>query len=119
MGEFRLSGQCLTNLVENLAELVDALAHGDRAVLAVVEDGPDGAAHALHVHRPHLDSQEVVSSLKLVNVWGFVQLISSWSGSPWSKNQLHKNPNIAQLETSHYLYSPRSNFKFLEFEFDT
>ena len=46
----------LTDLVEDLAELVDALAHGHRAVLAVVEHGPDGAAHALHVHGSHLPS---------------------------------------------------------------
>ena len=46
--------EALTDLVENLAELIDALAHGHRAVLAVVEHGPDGAAHALHVHRSHL-----------------------------------------------------------------
>ena len=45
----------LTDLVENLAELVDALAHGHRAVLAVVEHAPDGAAHPLHVHGAHLD----------------------------------------------------------------
>ena len=44
----------MTDLVENLAELVDALAHGHRAVLALVEHGPNGAAHALHVHRSHL-----------------------------------------------------------------
>ena len=44
-----------TDLVENLAELVDALAHGHRAVLAVVEHAPDGAAHPLHVHGAHLD----------------------------------------------------------------
>ena len=43
-----------TDLVEYLAELVDALAHGHRAVLALVEHGPDGAAHALHVHGSHL-----------------------------------------------------------------
>ena len=46
-----------TDLVENLAELVDALAHGHRAVLAVVEHAPDGAAHPLHVHGAHLDTE--------------------------------------------------------------
>ena len=45
----------LTDLVENLAELVDALAHGHGAVLAVVENAPDGPAHPLHVHGAHLD----------------------------------------------------------------
>ena len=37
-------------------------------------------------------STEVTGSLKLGNVWVFVQLIF---GPPWPMNQLNKNPNIA------------------------
>ena len=38
--------------------------------------------------------------------WIFVQLIFS---PPWPANQLYKNPNIPQLETSHYLCSSTLN----------
>ena len=48
---------------------------------------------------------ELVGSLKLGNVWVFVQLIF---GTCWSTNQLNKNPNIAELETSYHLASPHS-----------
>ena len=44
---------------------------------------------------------ELMGSLKLGNVWVFSQLIIC---PPWSMNQLNKNPNIAQLETSYQLW---------------
>ena len=45
-------------------------------------------------------SPELVGSLKLDNVWVFVQLIL---GPCWPMNQMTKNHNIAKLETSHQL----------------
>ena len=43
---------------------------------------------------------ELIKSLKLGNVRFFVQLIF---GPRWPMNQLNKNPNIAELATSHQL----------------
>ena len=43
---------------------------------------------------------ELMGSLKLGNVWVFVQLIHRTTGT---KSQLYKNTNIAQLETSYQL----------------
>ena len=49
----------------------------------------------------HFDSV-TCRSLMLGNVSYFVQLIFYLR---WSMNQLYKNPNIAKLETSHYLWT--------------
>ena len=43
-----------------------------------------------------------MESLKLGNVWVFVLLLHR---ATRTKNQLYKNPNIAQLETSYQLLS--------------
>ena len=52
--------------------------------------------------------EELIGSLKLGNVWVFVQLIHRPTRT---KNQLYKNPNIALLETSHQLSSLRKRKK--------
>ena len=55
--------------------------------------------------RIHFDSvicPELIASLKLGNVWVFVQLIF---GTHWPLNQLNKIPNIALLEISYQLWT--------------
>ena len=55
-------------------------------------------------------SPKLIGSLKLGNVWVFVQLIHRLARA---KSQLYKNPNIVKLETSYQLFFSRIHFRIL------
>ena len=76
------------NLKQPYACRVNCICPQDHVALVAVAEG--------------MSLSEVVRSLKLDNVWIFVQLICRPSTT---ENQLYKNPNISKLETSHYPWS--------------